>query len=453
MPIGISDKSYVSAINLLDSREINPNVLDITNDEGLTDIAGIAGRYKPTSMAVYNNFVADPIMSLVEVNALPTGNGSVATPLVFVTTAATRSIVRKTDLLKLPDGKVVAVVDVTRAAGGDTVSVVHVNRSVALTPATYTTGTKISVFSVAVGARSKALENRVYGITPYKNVIQIFREVNEEEDIQTMSAIEVKFKGQNKYHVKNFADKYILHKAAVNAALIGGSMSVKADGTLSEFNSGTAGLTDPVGGGSFQTTRGLDEYVELYGVKTTTDVTDVVDLDDFEDMIGSLLAAKAPKSYTGHAGTKVQIKLDNTFAGVNNLISLGRLSLDGQDREFAVRKLKYGGFDFQFANLSILDNAELFGTTAISKCMYFVPTDKVKTKGGGSEPRLQIRYMKHNISAASNKGNDIWAEFHTGGLCPFGATGDELVWRTNWVTYQGLECLGVQHFARLRVLA
>lgn len=448
--IGVANKQYVSAIQLLDKREINPNVLDIHNEEGLTDIAGIAGRYKPTSMASYKNFVADPLFKQIEIGAAPTGAGTKASPLVVVTTAATAGILRKTDAVKFKDGKVGYVIDVQRGAQ-DTVTIRPVNEGAALSG---NAGDKLSLFTNAVGERSTALQNRRYGMTRYENLIQAFREVNEETDIQTMSAIEVKFGGKECYHVKNLADKYILHKASVNAAMIGGSMSAKADGTAIEFGSPSADqIVDPVNGGSTQFTRGLDEYVNLFGITDEVNTPDQVDMVDFEDLIGKLLAAKAHKDLLVVGSTKAKIKVDNTLSGVNNLLSQGRLSLDGKERDFAVSVLKYGTFRMQFGDLPILDNQELFGNTDISKSLYFIPTDKVKVRGGGSEPRLQIRYMKHNIAPSSNKGNEIWGEFHTGGLAPTGATNDELVWRTNWVTYQGLECLGVQHFAKLKVLA
>ena len=75
----------------------------------------------------------------------------------------------------------------------------------------------------------------------------------------------------------------------------------------------------------------------------------------------------------------------------------------------------------------------------------------MNTVQNGAQDRIQIRYQKHGIK--SNKGNEIWAEWHTGALAPTGPTTDEAIWRTNWLTYQGLEVLGAQHFGKTRVLA
>ena len=54
---GVVIKSYVSAIDFLDQRDIDPNIYDQSRDRAFTDIMKIVNRYKPATMFFYNNFV------------------------------------------------------------------------------------------------------------------------------------------------------------------------------------------------------------------------------------------------------------------------------------------------------------------------------------------------------------------------------------------------------------
>jgi hypothetical protein len=450
MDFGRTDKAYVSAIALLDDRDINPAVLDIHNEAGLTDIMGAAGRYVPSKMTSYHNYVNEALFKSVVVTGTPTGSGTQASPLVFTTTAGTYGFIRKTDLLKFKNGKVGYVTALTRNSGGDTVTVKPVADNAVL--AAVATDV-VTIMSNAVGEASDALENRRTTLTKYMNLIQAFREVNEETDVQLMSAIMVEFKGQKRIHIKNLAEKYLYLKGSVNAALIGGQMSVNGSSTAIEFGTSASTLVDPVGGGNVQTTRGLDEYIGLYGVDDTVASLGTFALSDLEDTITQFLAKKAPKSFIGLTPTKVQIKIDNTFKNLSGSgISSAKLELDGKkDLNFDVQSVTYGHFKFQFAEAPILDHQELFANTNISKSIYWLPEGKVKTVENGDQNRIQIRYMKHGVQ--NNKGNDIWAEWSTGANAIGGTPTDKNIWRTNWTTFQGLEVLGAQHFGRTKVLA
>jgi hypothetical protein len=448
MSLGKADKAYVSAISLLDEREINDAVIDLYNEQGLTDIMGAAGRYKPTKMPSYHNYVNEQLFKSIIQSGVSTGAGTQASPLVVTTTAGTSGHVRLTDLVKFPGGKVGYVTSITPGAQ-DVITIKPVANNAALTSAA---ADVISVMSNAVGESSDTLTNRRANLTKYVNLIQGFREVNVETDVQSMSAIVVQFKGQNRLYVKNLAEKFIYLKGSVNAALIGGQMSIDGSGNPVEFGTSASGLVDPVGGGNVQTTRGLDEYVGLYGVDDTVGSLGTFALTDLEDVCIQFLAKKAPKRFKGLTPSKVQAKLDNTFKGLGSSGLTGaRLIMDGKKFDFDVQELTYMHFNVQFAELPILDHQDLFFNTNIAKSIYWVPEGKVQTVENGEQDRIQIRYMKHMIQ--SNKGNDIWAEWHTDAMAPTGATSGKSQWTTHWLTFQGLEVLGAQHFGRTKVLA
>ena len=54
---GTMNKAYVSAIDFLNQRDIDPSIYDQSRDKAFTDIMKIVNRYKPATMFNYHNFV------------------------------------------------------------------------------------------------------------------------------------------------------------------------------------------------------------------------------------------------------------------------------------------------------------------------------------------------------------------------------------------------------------
>jgi hypothetical protein len=439
--IGIQNKIFISAISLLDEREILKNVLDIHNDAELTSIFAGSNRYKVSKQATYHNYVNEALYKLIDTTGATVGTSG--TPEVTTTaTAATSGFARLGELVKFPDGKVGIITAITRTTT-DALTITSVDG----TNITHTAGQKLAVFSNAVGAKSTAPSNRRYGRTKYLNKIQFFREVNEIDDVQSVSTVETRYQGKDVIVFKDLMEKALKHKADVNAAFIGGYLSADS------FDTTSATVPDPVGGGNLQTTRGLDQYVTTYGVVDAVDTAGVIDIDDFEDLFTQLITAKAPKSYTGYVPSKAMGKIDKCLKALNSSgASSGHLNLDGKSIDFDVTNFSFMNFKIQFTGMGILDHQELFTQTNIVKSMYLVPNDGVKVEGGGTEPRIQARYFKAQVRQGQTDNNEVWEEWNDGALAPTGPIGSERIWRTNWFTSQGLECLGVQHFAKCVIL-
>ena len=66
-------KSFVSAIDFLDQRDIDPNIYDQSRDRAFTDIMKMVNRTKPAKMFFYNNFVNNDVY---EVAVVGTGSSS-----------------------------------------------------------------------------------------------------------------------------------------------------------------------------------------------------------------------------------------------------------------------------------------------------------------------------------------------------------------------------------------
>src|SRR5688572_12303694 len=94
---GTLNKAYVSAINLLDQREINPNLIDITRDSHFTDIVKVVDRYKITKVPTYNHFVNSNIFATAIISSVSSGYGT--SRMTVVLTAGTGGYARIGDLV------------------------------------------------------------------------------------------------------------------------------------------------------------------------------------------------------------------------------------------------------------------------------------------------------------------------------------------------------------------
>ena len=63
-------KSFVSAIDFLDQRDIDPNIYDQSRDKAFTNIMRLVNRYKPCTMFFYNNFVNQDVYEVGTISAV-----------------------------------------------------------------------------------------------------------------------------------------------------------------------------------------------------------------------------------------------------------------------------------------------------------------------------------------------------------------------------------------------
>jgi len=69
---GTVTKSFVSAIDFLDQRDIDPNIYDQSRDRAFTDIMKIVNRTKPATMFNYHNFVNADVYEVATISAVTT---------------------------------------------------------------------------------------------------------------------------------------------------------------------------------------------------------------------------------------------------------------------------------------------------------------------------------------------------------------------------------------------
>lgn len=438
-------KSYVSAISLLDTNVILNKVIDIQNTPGLTDLNGALGRYTPVEQTVFHNYVNKPLWVVGVSQGTVTGSGS-ATISSITLTAGTSGYARKGDMVRFTDGTVGFVSGLT-AGANDVIAVTSVDG----TNINHTTGQSIYFFSNAVGESSTSRDSQKRDLTKYNQLVQIFGETNEESDLVKMTPTVLDFgNGNSSFAVKDLIEKYLKFKAEVNAAVIQSKISA------SVFTSTSGALADPVGGGTMQFQRGMDQYISSYGVSDQVDVLDTFDADDLGQFIDLMIAKKAELDFLVCGANPVMRKWDDYFKGVNSsgVYSAG-LNVSGKEISFSVEKITYGNGTFQKMNMPIFDQPEIIAPD-IKKNAYFLPTGKVKAldKDGKSfvGERFRMRYMKTPLEGGINQGNDIWSEWHSGAAAMVTPSGEKLNWVTNWRTYQALEMLGAQHAGKLKII-
>lgn len=451
---GTMIKSFVSAIDFLDQRDIDPNIYDQSRDRAFTDIMKIVNRTKPAKMFFYNNFVNADVYEVATVNSgtsVAAGNSQTGTIVILASSAY--QFPRVGDLIKTSNsnnvGKQALVTNVSVSTG---VSATLTIASVDATAFTVTAGDKIQFGSNAFPEQSTAPSNRRYGLTKYYNTIQIFREVDEISDVQKVAKIEVNVGGD--YHILPYqtVQKVIKLNGDISVQMLAGTQSATGFTGASPF---TGNLS--IGGSPVQTTGGLDWYVTTYGISDQASTLGTFGFVELDEIIDNLIANKAPTDMMVFMGSRAYRLISKFLKQLgSSSVDSRRLMVDGKSFDFNVEHLSYGGYEFDFVHVPIFDHPQLFSATLVADVngsMYFVPKDQVDTVDNGRQPRMQIRYTPTPFmgSAANKSSNGMITEWRTGALAEI-PTSSTMQLHTDWETAQGLECLAVKHFQKYRVI-
>lgn len=439
---GVGTKQYYSLINFLDTREILKQIVDVQDDEGLSEIFSTSRSFV-TSQETFHHFVNESLFKIGDTTGQSV-TGTNSPNIIAVFTAATSGYARKGGIVYFPTGGAVGyITNVSSSSGQDTVTI----KSIDGTAITTASGDKYGLSGIAVGEKSINPTNVRLGLTKYFNRIMKFQEVNEITDVENASTKEVEFEGKPYIVYKDLWEKFRILKGTVNAYLWAGKQSATGYGDATP----TTPL-DPYTSYPTSFTRGLFDYVATYGQSGSVATPGTFAfLTDMHTITSKLLAAKCPKDVFWWSGSQANQIVDDALKALGSSgVTSGRLMLDGKELDFETDKWHYGKFNFNKSTIGILDNQEQFVNTIFPKYALILPMDKTKVEGGdGYLPRLSLRYFKAQV--ARNQGDDIWEEWHSGALAPTGPIGDERIWRTNWHTTQGLEALGMAQSLRMLI--
>lgn len=442
---GVVTKKIVSSILYMDTREIRKDVVDVQGDYGIDSLMIDSKRYTPTDQPQYHNFTNENVLEVLQFDTA--GVAGSGTPTLTVT-VNTSGFARRGDKFLFSNGKVGMInSNITTASGKDSFTITSVDG----TNLTAIAGDKIAPNGLVVGEKSLEVPALVYGQTKYFNQIEILSDKISMSDVQMKSKVEV---GDGYYMYTQAFAQAKSFKLKLNSSLIGGVKSINQYGTS------TPTLTDK-DGNSVQTTGGLYNEINTYGIADSVATPGTVLMSDIDDLCDQILAVHGPANYLNLCPDSAWRKYDDMFKNLGSSgVTSARLNMDGNDVDYNVNKFTKGKFTFEFGSLSILDHPEVFnfaGSSAIGKSIMGVPKDKVKTEssasGGTSSllPRVGIRYMP-NPKANLNQGTEYIQEFETGGLAKI-PTSSEQVLNIHFLSRQGMEVLGAKHMFRQIVSA
>jgi hypothetical protein len=439
----ITNKALVTGIAYMDTREINPNLIDAYNETGLDDILQLTGRYKKTEQPSYHYFTNEALLQVLVIDAGGvTGSGTATVALVITTTG----FARRGGKYKFANGKVGYIsTAVVNTAGKDSFSV----KSVDGTNLTAVAGDKIASLGITVGEGSDDIQPLNYGQTKYFNLVEHLKDKTQITDIQKGSKIEV---GTGYYAYLQAINQAASFKKTISATLIAGVKSVNEYGTASPT------IVDE-NGNSMQTTGGLDGEITAYGVNDAVATPGTVIMADVDDLLDQLNAVNAPSDYLMLSPDSAWRKYDDMTKNLGSSgVTSARLNMDGKEVDYNIKRFSKGRFNLEFGALRLLDDPTLFnfvGASAIGKTIYGFPKDRVKVQAGpggagGMEARIGVRYMP-NQQVGNGQGTDIVREWYIDALASTPTSAKEVL--TCYVsTTQGLEALGVRQMFKQRVL-
>ena len=343
-----TNKKVVTGIAYMDTRDINPNVIDVNRDGGIDDLLMYAKRYKKSIQPDYHHFVNEDVLQVLVFDTAGVAGSGTSTLTVTVTTTG---FARQNQKFLFNNGKVGIINSaVTTSTGKDSFTIVSVDGSNLTAVAT----DKIAPMGISVGEKSRSVSNLNYGQTKYFNQLETFRDTTVITDIQMNSTVEV---GDGYYAHVQAIEQAKSFKLQMSASFIAGVKSVNTYGTASPS------LVDN-NGGSVQTTGGFVNEIAAYGVNTTVATPGVVINADIDTLCDALNAVKAPGEYMVLAPDRCWRQYDTFFKNLGSAgISSARLTVDGNELDFNVNKFTKGKYDFEFGPLAILDHQQLFNFT------------------------------------------------------------------------------------------
>lgn len=439
---GLSTKRYVSAISLLDKREIAKGVFDINHEDDFLSVMESLGRMVQTDQPTYNLYTKDALHVLGVVNGVPLNSGTATVTVTL--SAGTSGYGTVNTLVRFPNGKVGRIDSITSTAPD-----VYVIKSIDGSNLTVADTNKLSMYSNAQGEGSDSPAARRFSQTKYTNQIQIFKDKATITDVQLASTIEtVGPDGRNYWTSQAIADTFLSFRKQI---ALGHILNVPSVTLFSDASPATVDAS----GNPIQTERGLDSYAATYGISDTLTTPGTVVLADLTDLVNQIKAVRGPSKYFGWSGTAPKLAYDVMLKnlGSANVQWSKRYTDNGKDVDFGVDSFKHGGIEFNFKTFEIFDDPTTINASGLSdvyKSMYFVPADKIMTTAGEKVDRIRVRYMK--VGGMNDKGNKIYSEVHTGKYADVPTNGVSAL-DVHYESKQGLEIAGATHLVKQVVLA
>ena len=354
-----TNKSLVTGIAFMDTREINPNLIDVALETGYDDLMQMAGRYKVSDQPNYHHFVNEDLQQVLVFDTAGVAGSGTATLTVTVTTT---NFARRGGKYKFSNGKVAYINSaITTASGKDSFTMASVDG----TNLTAVQGDKIASLGIVMGEGSDEVSVLNYGQTKYFNLVEHLKDKTEITDVQNVSTTQV---GTGLYAYTQSINQAQSFKETISATLVGGVKSIN------EFGTASPALTDQYGN-SMQTTGGVDQEIGNYGINAIVATPGTMLLSDIDTLLDQMLAVKCPQQYLLLCPSSPKRKSDGLWKNLPsaNVMNSVKINFDGKEIDFTVDKVSYGGRQLEFSSLGLLDHPQLFnfaGGSAIGKTIY-----------------------------------------------------------------------------------
>lgn len=455
--IGYTDKPYISAVNFLDEREIAPQIIDIYNDAAWTQFAWETGRREMSMMPWYDSFYTDKRYTTISLTgATITNSGTNTITIVF--NSANSGITIVGHILYFPDGNFGRVQTRSSSGGIDTITVKAVVTGGTLTASV---GDNLSIVGNAQEEGSSAPDPQRWNLSSVRNLIQVFRTSATITDIQGMAYRTVKVNGDPHVIPQDFIDSLQKLMGQIASYCWAGQIS----GTL--FSDASPDLTGANGRG-VQTTRGINEYINLFGLTPGVASPGTITQYDLQALCDQLTSRRAPDDYMLIGGNSPVTVMDNWLKnlGSSGAQSVRIMDQEGKDTNFMATGFSYGGYNFKMRREKLLSNPDIFnfvqtGTTksAIATSLYVLPEGKCTIYGGtdgnsgSSVDYWRYRYMQaapqmgKGNNTINTTSNGMIMEAMTGLYAPT-PTSQNAVLEVTFTANVGMEVFSSQKFAR-----
>ena len=435
MQSGQLTSTYVSstAFSPLLRREILNKVIDVWDDKStILDIMNMLNRYVPTDVFTYTYHTNERLHSAAEVTAEAEPAAGAASTITL-TSGSVKP--RVNDIMLTPQ----RYQSIVTAVNGNDITVVPIDDSLIAHEA-FLGGEKVSFPTNAYAEGTGVQEGYVYGTIPRQNNLQIIKKDFSVTDIAAFDKVEVEFMGKPYYMIKGQHDAFNKFQMDVAYALL---LQRRGEAT--------------VGGKTVYTTHGLEPSIRDNGLELNLDTTDL-DLfrTDFKAFNRAIDQQRGPKEYWAWLGPDMNNFVDDFLGQITETKNGGIVynSFNGLGGKRAV-ELGFDSFHlygrtWHKTAVPAFDHTEITAAEGMTYPWTFmaIPQTKIKCEHDNEmKDRLRVRYYEQppssNLGVGSSK---EYYEIITGGLAP-NPTNKEMRMDITYNTWQGLEVLGVEHFA------
>jgi len=419
----------------VEKREILSKYIDVHDEfTGIIDLLEMMGQFTPTDNKEFFNYTQDKVFQ----SATVTGSGGISSLAAAGTATLTLTSghgvrAKVGDFVVGPDGAVGFV----QAISTDALTIQNPNA----TALTIANNAVVTFPTSGVAEGSNSVEMAIAGTTKRSNQLQYFETYTESTDIALGSKIELEFNGVNHYMMVQSHLAFMKHRAKIGNAFLMGKKVSAVDAAS----------------GAVPMTRGLNSYVDDFGV-TTTSATNSAPVHlaktDWRTFSRALDAAKSPDEGLLLAGGDISASIDDVFDG---LLASGGVKYDAFGKgsskakavDMGVQSFTIYDRTYHKSKLSAFENT---GTTSAAGSQYpdtayFVPSGQVGTLDGSSVPRIQGRYLN-----LPNGLSGRYMEIETGGLAETPTDRTAVLGYTHR-SYEGLDITGPEHFGKIKLYA